>query len=129
MKTFEVGKKYYICDFSGIAGFEVIKRTPKTVTVKSENWNKITRHRIVSIFNDQESIKIAGTLLKAECDEEYRDFILTQREEQEREAAAYRYAGERQQMEQMQRMMDSGMSSDDTIAVLNRMRDNLSIFG
>ena len=40
-KQFEVGRTYWvrsICDYDTIFSFEIVKRTEKTVTIKSRTW-------------------------------------------------------------------------------------------
>ncbi|WP_289221111.1 MULTISPECIES: DUF2849 domain-containing protein [Erysipelotrichaceae] len=122
MKLFEVGKEYFI----GNAAYTVVKRTAKTVTLK--HYGETKRYS-VKAWPCGEVVLTDGTTLYASHDEAWQKRIAEREMQEEAAAAAYRRAGEAADARQFQRLLDCGIAPNAAIAVMNEMRESISICG
>jgi hypothetical protein len=61
-KTFEIGRTYFArsaCDYDTVFTFEVVKRTEKTITIKSRTWG--TTSRKIKVWDGVETIMPLGS--------------------------------------------------------------------
>ena len=121
MQAFEVNHQYYTGTGAHIL---VTKRTAKTATVTQYG---VTKRCKIEQWPCGEVIRWNGQMVYASHTDEAHTRLLEKQAAEEREAAAYRWEGERRDTELYTTMLQNGMSAAEAESKLNAMRQGVRI--